>query len=258
MLPSKPTSIHLLTVFLCFVPITQSYSSSLQRCEKIDSCSCRLDNGTEISLHFADNSENGNPIFHYHYQASKPYAYFKYSPCIGLPCGTGITNASLCLDPTLLQPASDLGSLSSATFDVSGENVSVVYTSAIGEKLQVISRVHLQCSDVERFRFDSNRTTVYNFTLFTRCACPGGCGPRRLTGEMSVGTVLVLIFFSAVTLYFGIGSLYRKAVYGGTCSEVIPHREFWVSLPPLMKDGYIFFISPCLGNRTDYKTYDKL
>ena len=53
---------------------------------------------------------------------------------------------------------------------------------------------------------DSNTASVYNFTLSSRCACPGLCQRHgEEESELSVGTVLVLIFFSALMLYLGVG-----------------------------------------------------
>ena len=54
------------------------------------------------------------------------------------------------------------------------------------------------------------------------------------------------------------GVLYKKAVYGSTGSDLIPNIDFWASLPGLIRDGYMFFISPCLGHRVEYRTYSQI
>ena len=82
--------------------------------------------------------------------------------------------------------------------------------SVLGTQPTVTSRVKLRCSSVEQFVLDSNTTSVYNFTLSSRCACPGLCHRRsEKESELSVGTILVLIFFSALMLYLGVGEFWE-------------------------------------------------
>ena len=59
-------------------------------------------------------------------------------------------------------------------------------------------------------------------------------------------------------LCFLLGMLYKKAVYGSAGSDLIPNIDFWASLPGLIRDGYMFFISPCLGHRAEYRTYRQI
>ena len=81
-----------------------------------------------------------------------------------------------------------------------------LFASVLGTQPTVTSRVKLRCSSMEQFVLDSNTTSVYNFTLSSRCACPGLCHHRsEKESELSVGTILVLIFFSALMLYLGVG-----------------------------------------------------
>ncbi|XP_076436565.1 uncharacterized protein LOC143276063 [Babylonia areolata] len=248
------------SLFLCLVFAAESGSFSLssQSCRKIDACSCLLSNGDLVDLHFSGRSEDGVPVFHY--QSSPWSDYFKYSPCKGLACGDHLTDASLCIDDSIQRPSVELGTLSSAQFLVTGENITLIYESNDTGRT-VTSQVSLQCSHSrEQFVLDSNTSSVYNFTLYSHCGCPGLCGrSSHPTTGMSAGTVLLLIFFSALFLYFGIGCLFRRVMYRVEgCAEMVPHRGFWFSLPSLIKDGYLFFISPCIGNRAEYRTYDKL
>ena len=58
--------------------------------------------------------------------------------------------------------------------------------------------------------------------------------------------------------YFVSGVLYNKTVHDSSGKELIPHHQFWEDLPGLIKDGYWFFISPCVGDRVEYRYYERL
>ncbi|KAJ8321158.1 hypothetical protein KUTeg_001283 [Tegillarca granosa] len=78
---------------------------------------------------------------------------------------------------------------------------------------------------------------------------PNGCPVNVSPNDLSAGTVLCIIFFICVSTYFVVGILYKKAVESASGIDLLPHTSFWTSLPGLIKDGYLFFISPCLGDR---------
>ena len=52
---------------------------------------------------------------------------------------------------------------------------------------------------------------------------------------LSGGSVFCLLFFSGLALYFGGGMAIRKFVRGAEGQEMIPHYDFWVDLPNLIK-----------------------
>ncbi len=39
---------------------------------------------------------------------------------------------------------------------------------------------------------------------------------------------------------------------------MLPHHLFWLETPSLIRDGYFFFISPCLSNRAEYQYYQRV
>eukprot|EP01113_Clastostelium_recurvatum_P016054 TRINITY_DN190_c0_g1_i1.p1 TRINITY_DN190_c0_g1~~TRINITY_DN190_c0_g1_i1.p1 ORF type:complete len:248 (-),score=46.12 TRINITY_DN190_c0_g1_i1:173-916(-) len=69
------------------------------------------------------------------------------------------------------------------------------------------------------------------------CPLPGTGGSGKLSG----GSIFLIIFFSAFTLYFLVGAVVSWKVKGNSGIEIIPNFEFWKDLPFLMKDG-VFFI----------------
>jgi len=72
-----------------------------------------------------------------------------------------------------------------------------------------------------------------------------GCGeeveyPGASGGEIFAMVVLILLLVGVI-LYIGIGMLVNWKVKGAqTVPEMIPHREFWVSIPSLIVDGCKF------------------
>ena len=131
MFSPKTVCIRALIVMFCIIVVNGSNNMSLQSCQKMDSCSCVLNDGNVIDLHFAAHSDSGIPVFHY--QSSQSPAYYKYSPCSGLPCGGATKNASLCLESSFLRPSADLGTVSSVEFHVTGKNITLVYHATNGK-----------------------------------------------------------------------------------------------------------------------------
>ena len=81
-------------------------------------------------------------------------------------------------------------------------------------KGNISSIVYLKCDPSHKDKFIVTKTqsqllTVENsvahfeFELHSACACVDGC--LRTVPALSPGSVLLLIFFSVVTLYFGVG-----------------------------------------------------
>ncbi|XP_069122028.1 uncharacterized protein [Argopecten irradians] len=86
------------------------------------------------------------------------------------------------------------------------------------------------------------------FNLLSPCACYDGC-----VRTVSPGTILCVVFVCLVSTYLVVGVLYRKAVHGATGVQLLPNLSFWTSLPGLIKDGYLFFVSPCWTSSVQYE-----
>ncbi|ESP04870.1 hypothetical protein LOTGIDRAFT_229960 [Lottia gigantea] len=232
-------------------------SISAQLCVQTDSCTCRFDDGKAsaklgiedglINLHKI--ADDGEPVL---FDDDKGKIYY-YTPCSTYPC-TSKTNSALCL-----AHEQDLGDLNQVKFftnrssSLEKPQVSIIYHVA---NSNITSQVDLKCKDITEFKFEKMiNSTAYLFSLTSPCACIDGC----LNGHsISTGSILVLLSFSAFIIYFGVGCLYRNVVLGATGQEVIPNHLFWASLPGLIKDGYLFFLSPCLGDRASERVYERL
>ncbi|RNA04784.1 cation-dependent mannose-6-phosphate receptor-like [Brachionus plicatilis] len=117
--------------------------------------------------------------------------------------------------------------------------------------LQRQSTINCVCSKTESFSGGENpppATSQYTFTFNSPCCCPDGCSCIRsstpvITTEnpqnnkdLSLGSVLLIIFFSLVFVYF----------IGGP--EMIPNYGFWSSVPRNIKAGVSFTVSKARGS----------
>lgn len=54
---------------------------------------------------------------------------------------------------------------------------------------------------------------------------------------LSLGSILLIIFFSLMVVYIILGALYNKFARSREGKEVFPHYTFWIELPVLVKEG---------------------
>ncbi|XP_006822110.1 cation-dependent mannose-6-phosphate receptor-like [Saccoglossus kowalevskii] len=83
----------------------------------------------------------------------------------------------------------------------------------------------------------------YEYKITSMHACVQACPPKE---ALSTGGILCIIFFVLVFVYFVGGILINKFVLKRENGrDLIPNVEFWSDLPYLIKDGFLFAISPC-------------
>ncbi|BFZ01601.1 hypothetical protein BsWGS_04640 [Bradybaena similaris] len=85
----------------------------------------------------------------------------------------------------------------------------------------------------------SNKTCQLNLRFDYAGACKREVSAAA---NMSPGTILLVIFFVAVILYFTLGSMINLA-RGYVGSDIIPHGRFWSMLPVYVFDGFQFVFS---------------
>jgi len=100
-------------------------------------------------------------------------------------------------------------------------------------------------STEESLKVEEDQTTcTFTITLKTDKGCQGsGPGPtpptpdKKESGGISGGTVFVIIFFSLIPIYIGLGCLYGRTKKQLTGIDAMPNIAFWRDLPGLVKDG---------------------
>ncbi|KAL3866873.1 hypothetical protein ACJMK2_044126 [Sinanodonta woodiana] len=66
--------------------------------------------------------------------------------------------------------------------------------------------------------------------------------PSETINQLSTGSILLIIFFVALSLYFAIGMIIN-CVQGRRGKELVPHNEFWLNLPEYITEGFVFTFS---------------
>jgi len=78
----------------------------------------------------------------------------------------------------------------------------------------------------------------FRFKWVSVHACPVGRAP-----DLSIGSIMLIVFGSLVITYVIAGILWNKYKRGLTGLELVPQGEFWISIPGLVKDGVVFIIN---------------
>ncbi|KAL1467088.1 hypothetical protein MTO96_005945 [Rhipicephalus appendiculatus] len=96
-----------------------------------------------------------------------------------------------------------------------------------------------------------------NVTVKYDGAC-GSSSPATSSGGLSTGSVLLILFFVALLIYF-VGGVLVNRNNGAQGVEMIPHLQFWKELPSLIVEGCVFFVQlvTCQTGRTE-RTYDSI
>jgi len=92
-------------------------------------------------------------------------------------------------------------------------------------------------------------TLDYHLTLKTTYGCasgtptpPGPPSPPGGGGGFDYGWIFVIIVLAGLALYFVVGAVVKKFVFHAEGVEIIPQNEFWMDLPFLIKDGFMFVV----------------
>lgn len=214
-------------------------------CQKVSACSCKTSDGV-VDLSALPGSVSANDNQNY------KNTWF---PCSAGTCGT-INGVSIC--QTQLTPAGNSfinGYFNTSTFSGEPEkNLVLTYT---GDTISVpggtqirTSRISLVCdktADVNTFIAEGEQppkgSVNYKFTLRSKHACIVSSG-------ISVGSVLLILFFVFVMIYVIGGILFLRFYRGASGVEMFPNYEFWKDLPFLIKDGMVFTFRGCKTDTT--------
>ncbi|XP_070565874.1 cation-dependent mannose-6-phosphate receptor-like isoform X2 [Ptychodera flava] len=230
---------------LCLHHLTDPGASA--QCAKKSSCSCTFSNGSWIDLQ-ALGYKDGTARFPDTPASGETFLY-SYNPCYPF----SIVGADNCKDVAMCQTGQagqtayyDLGDQNSAKFIENAGKLAIQYAGVTGGITRT-STVNLVCGQGETtfiaFGEDQEQPTFYNFELKS----PECCAKAGSSG-LSAGTILCIIFLCLVSVYLIGGVLYLKFVKHEEGVNLIPNGEFWMELPALIKDGFLFAISPCRKN----------
>jgi len=80
----------------------------------------------------------------------------------------------------------------------------------------------------------------YNFIWHSQYACPVDGPNPTPTGGIGLGWILIIVGFTVFIIYWVAGILVLKFYKKNTGVDLIPNREFWSTLPGLVKDGVVW------------------
>lgn len=180
---------------------------------------------------------------------------FYYNPCYYLNNVSDICSRSaLCVEHIDTSMYQDIGDFDNVRLysDYADGYIRIHYkASQKTAQYDQGSTIIMTCSESNSplFKFKTDNGEVYIFTMASRRFC-------RI--NISTGTIMCLTFLSFLMSYLVVGMLYKRAVLGASGIDLIPNISFWTTLPGLIKDGYLFFISPCTGSRSEYDAYERI
>lgn len=109
--------------------------------------------------------------------------------------------------------------------------------------------IKLKCDESQLGKFElfheqevpGEQKSIYISTFSSKYACPK-------SGGLSTGSILLIVFFPLVLVYFIAGLLFNKIHKGvNSFPEMIPNHSFWGDLPFLVKDGCVFTFQGIAG-----------
>ncbi|KAK3578738.1 hypothetical protein CHS0354_010119 [Potamilus streckersoni] len=230
------------------------------KCLQISACACKSSNGTidlsplskpppgdlsRFTTKIGDDPRNPNAIYH-------------YNPCnpMKVACSTD-SKCAVCQQVNKDQNYS-AGSQSSAVMagdpDIGQLNITYQYNGRT-------SVVKIECDQSQEGVFEPDpgekELLIYIFKLRTKYGCYSYPAPPNSEpghNGISIGSILVIIFFVLLLVYIVGGMLFLHYVRGAQGIETFPNLAFWKELPFLVKDGIVFVFRGC---KTDV-TYTKI
>lgn len=240
-------------VILFTISITTDKLTNGQEC-KIDKsdCSCKFDDGSGKYIDLsplANSGSNPNPKFLMPGADDGGYTY-AFNPCNSFkygPSGTGCSNGvMLCQFKKEGNNYFDIGSPNSGTFE-NKNGIWMLLLTSTGPPNKT-SKIQLSCTTCETDYFSAigeGAANEYNFVLSSQHACVKQGSSSGSSSGLSAGSILDIIFFVLLIVYFVGGALYLGIVRGAKGKEMVPNYEFWADLPALVRDGTLFCVRGC-------------
>lgn len=168
---------------------------------------------------------------------------YSFNPCYPFSEGT-CTAAAACQIDGRKWVYFNIGDSSSVAFSYDGSNVIATYIAPDKVRKSVVTYICDRSATTPQISvFGETAFTTYGFNVTSRAVCPKGGGtpdPGKVTIiiAVSVGTILTIISFSLLIVYFISGITYQIFFKHNSGKEIVPNSTFWFGLPGLIKDGF--------------------
>ncbi|XP_046565766.1 cation-dependent mannose-6-phosphate receptor-like [Haliotis rubra] len=252
---------HIYRVYICllvfsFAP-TPSLTQVLDTCIQQTSCSCKNSKGTIDLTPLANTA--GSAKFLDQPDASGSTFKYSWNPCKDFTEGTSAcTQVAACQSDSSTGTDYNLGDQASAEFVNEATSLSLHYSSTTDITRTTI--VTLTCDETQEASLaitgeDPSNPGNYLMTLTSKYACPkAGPGPTKgppePEGGISIGSILVIVFFGTFVVYLAGGVVLQTFVRRASGRDMVPNYGLWATMFGLIKDGVTFTIS--CGRRTGY------
>ncbi|XP_041478474.1 cation-dependent mannose-6-phosphate receptor-like [Lytechinus variegatus] len=228
-------------------------------CKQIDAeksnCRCQFDDPSNKVVDFTSISRNdGHPKFPFDgYSTIASDWNYAFNPCFPFNGPSVCAGKAVCQqNKKTPDTVYNLGEVKPTVWNPKDENtITVTYTSSDNIRTSLVSFIcdkNAVKTPILEFT-NEDPTNSYNFNVKTCLACletVPGCITSK--SNLTTGGVLCIIFTVLVVVYIGGGILFQKFGRGATGKELIPNYAFWSDFPALIKDGFLFMISPCTKN----------
>lgn len=218
--------------------------------QKINSCKAQFADGSVLDLSPLDRlNKTGATLPRFDKFATASIAgvtyTLSYNPCTGFTCSSDSLAAVCASDVLNLGLRFDIGSQTTSDIYLANGSAQIRYASV--DKSQgrdFVAIVTLVC--VNDPLAESSVTgavfTSSNNQLTFRLNSPYSCLTRAAAEPTgwSIGDILLLIFGVLLVVYFIGMVLINIFVFKRSGPDVLPHREFWIYLGLLIKDGSVF------------------
>jgi hypothetical protein len=185
---------------------------------------------------------------------------FQYMPCEPKICGPGDGESStVCQIQKSNNNAFSLGRYQNFKWTVTNadpKNLAFEVHYGGGDVAQGTARttiVSFKRGAVGKTNFsyhdEDQSKLIYYFNVTGSGVAPNSSGGGIAAGP--IGLVIIFLALGAFIAYCVIGGIFMYSQKGARGTEVIPNYTFWKDFPFLIKDGFLFVISPC------YKRSDK-
>lgn len=233
-------------LIVCIWFFTLCCKQTASECTQLTPCSCMFSNGEGYNL---SPLQKLSPL-----QVTSENHTFYFHPCTNSPL-SNVTNSECNLNKGVslcVQQGNETHSLGTVEETSIEGGTNKVLPSLILRHGKNTTTIDLFCCDScnsHLIRDPDVKNGQYNLLLKSPYACKVSIRPKGL----SVGSILLIIFFVFTGVYFISGIITLKLLRGATGWEMIPNHKFWQELPSLVKDGITYTFNCC---RID--SYDRI
>jgi hypothetical protein len=91
-----------------------------------------------------------------------------------------------------------------------------------------------------------------------RIPYPGACSPKPIPKSLSVGSVLLIIFFASLVVYLSVGIIYNIFIEKKSGTRVIPHYKTWSLLYTYVVEGFVYAWRKASCSQKNKLVYDTI